>query len=390
MTDIAFMKSLTDKAYDGALGVLRACARPTGFYASGLPGGYEATWARDSIITSLGACLAGEEFCAPFQKSIDLLAQNQSALGQIPNAVGTYNEDRKSDVTYNSIDSTLWYLIGHKVYAEVFGDAALERTHADGIKKAFLWLQYQDPNEDGLIAQQPTMDWQDAFPHKYGRVLSTQALYYAALKFYGDNARADRIQKVINGEIEQYLSLYDAERGYYLPWAWKNHDGDREQEQWFDSFGNIIAIVTGLATPDIAERILAYIEKNKIAQPYPCKAIWPPIRRGDPEWHSYFEKCDARTPYEYLNAGVWPFIGGFYVVALVKAQKIREAEHELERLAEANQQKNRKDIPYGFHEWLHGQTGKPIGNSNPYQAWSAGAYAFAFECVRRKTAVFFS
>ncbi|MEK7561182.1 MAG: glycoside hydrolase 100 family protein [Patescibacteria group bacterium] len=384
------MLSPADQAYRHAITAIRACARPTGFFASGLPGGYEATWARDSIITSLGASLVGNEFQEPFKKSLELLAANQSVHGQIPNAIGTYNEDRQSNITYNSIDSTLWYLIGHRVYQTAYNDAALETAHAQSIRRALTWLSYQDPNEDCLLVQQPTMDWQDAFPHKYGRVISTQALYYAALGMYGETERAEHIKKVVNGDIQQYLSLYDPGRGYYLPWAWKNHDGDREQETWFDTFGNLMAIVTGLATPEIAERILSYIAKEKIAQPYPCKAIWPPIKPGNKEWHSYFEKSDARTPYEYLNGGIWPFLGGFYVAALIKAERFREAEHALECLAEANQQKNREDIPYGFHEWLHGQTGKPIGNSNPYQAWSAGMYVFAHECVQRKTALFFN
>ena len=46
-----------DKAYNIAIDVLNRCAKPKGFYASGLPGGYEAVWARDSMTTALGASL---------------------------------------------------------------------------------------------------------------------------------------------------------------------------------------------------------------------------------------------------------------------------------------------------------------------------------------------
>src|SRR3989344_2286006 len=99
-----------------AIEVLEHCAKPTGFYASGLPGGYESTWARDSMVASLGASLVKNNFQRPFAKSIELLSNNQSALGQIPNAVGSFNIDRQSDVTFNSIDSSLWYLIGHQAY----------------------------------------------------------------------------------------------------------------------------------------------------------------------------------------------------------------------------------------------------------------------------------
>jgi len=159
-----------DTALQKAINVLNHCARPVGFYASGLPGGYEAVWARDSMITSLGASLAGAQFEPPFRKSLELLARHQSKLGQIPNAVGSYNTERRSDVTFNSIDSTLWYIIGSHIYARAYNDRKLMKKHRANIDKALLWLTYQDPNEDGMPVQQPTMDWQDAFPHKYGRV----------------------------------------------------------------------------------------------------------------------------------------------------------------------------------------------------------------------------
>lgn len=367
--------------------VLEHCAKPTGFYASGLPGGYEATWARDSMIASLGASLVGDKFQKPFHKSIDLLSQHQSELGQIPNAVGSYNIERQSDVTYNSIDSTLWYLIGHQVYAKAYGNTSLLKKYKRNIERALLWLKYQDPNEDKLLVQQPTMDWEDAFPHKYGRVLNTQALYYAVLKMYGEEKLAAHIQRVVNGEIETYLALYDEKLGYYLPWIWKNHDGDREQEQWFDTLGNLLAIVMGLATKSIAMSILNSVEKKKINRPYPCRAIDPPLKPGDKEWHSYFEKCDAREPYAYSNGGVWPFIGGFYIAALTRTGQHEKAGQELELLCQANKLGNEQ--AWEFHEWLHGKTGQIGHSSAPFQSWSAGTFLFAAECISRRSIPYF-
>lgn len=97
-----------EKTYQKAIKVVESCVRQNGFYASGLPGGYEGLWARDSMITSLGASLVENKFKNAFQKSLNSLSKNQSKNGQIPNAVGIYNDDRKSDITFNSIDSTLW------------------------------------------------------------------------------------------------------------------------------------------------------------------------------------------------------------------------------------------------------------------------------------------
>lgn len=379
-----------EAAYKEALKVLNSCAKDTGFYASGLSGGYEALWSRDSMITSLGASLVSERYQLTIARSLALLSKWQTKNGQIPNCVGSYNKDRRSDKTYNSIDSSLWYIIGHYVYAKAYHDHSLLEKYKNNIARALVWLKYQDPNEDGLLSQQPTMDWMDAFPHKYGNVINTQALYFAALKMLGDKKQAVKIRRVVNGDIDAYLKLYDKKLGYYLPWNWKNHDGDREQEEWFDTLGNLLAIVSGLAKRPIALSILDTIDKKKINRPSPCKALWPPIKPGDKEWHSYFDKCDARTPLEYLNGGIWPFIGGFYVAALVKMKKYQKAENELHRLAKANLQEmeirsHKKN--YHFNEWLHGGNGEPMGE--PYQAWTAGMYIYAYECVKQKKTIYF-
>jgi len=389
------MIKLKEEAYLKAKEVLQSCTKNTGFYASGLKGGYEATWARDSMITSFGASLVGEEFKTPFKKSLELLAKWQTPKGQIPNCVGSYNIDRRSDKTYNSIDSSLWFVYGHYIYAQAYKDHSLMEKQKNNIARAIIWLKYQDPNEDHLLSQLPTMDWQDAFPHKYGNVINTQAIYHGVLKLVGRKKEAEHLKKVVNGDREAYLKLYDPKLGYYLPWNWKNHDGDREQEEWFDSLGNILAILTGLAKKEQAQKIIKHIQKEKINKPFPLKAIWPPIKKGDKEWHSYFDKCDARTPFEYLNGGIWPFIGGFYVAALVKMGELKKAETELKNLAKANLQafdiskkvKGRIKGKYEFNEWLHGKTGKPKGE--PFQAWSAGTYIYAYECVKRKKAIYF-
>lgn len=394
-----------------AIKVLDACClnKTEAFHASGLPGGYEATWSRDSMISSLGANLVGERYRENVKRSIERLSSNQSFSGQIPNCVGSYNTDRKSDVTYNTLDSSLWYVIGLIAYTWHFKDKEFLHKHKKNIASAMIWLSYQDPDEVRVLAQQPTMDWMDAFPHKYGYVLNTQALYYAALKMVGKERQAEHLKRVVNGEIVKYVSLYDPKLGYYWPWAWKQHDDKREHEEWFDTLGNLLAIITGLATPKIANSIINHIAKKKINRPYPCRAIDPPLKPNSPDWHDYFDNCDAREPYHYLNGGVWPFIGGFYVAALVKLKKYQEAARELDKLAEANLKvltehhpEALKDIAISrhlgindvkrirsasFNEWLDGRQGEPKGE--PYQAWSAGAFLYAYHCLKDKVVWYF-
>jgi glycogen debranching enzyme len=75
---------------------------------------------------------------------------------------------------------------------------------------------------------------------------------------------------------------------------------------------------------------------------------------------------------------VWPFLGGFHIAALVKAGRRDVAGATWRRLAELNQVGQ-------FNEWHHGETGEPMGVQD--QAWSAGMYLFACECMRRNRVI---
>lgn len=376
--------SLLETAYFQAINALKHCINKKGLYASGTKDGYLATWSRDLNIAMLGGSLIGQDFKAIFKQSLCLLADKQATSGQIPNCVGDFNIDRHSIVTFTTIDSSLWFLIGEYVYKQAYHDASLFKKHQAVINKTWFWLNCQDTGEDKLPEQHPTSDWQDAFPHKYGHCISTQALYYAALKMAGKDKEALVVKKIVNGQGRKDLKIFADKLGFYLPYVWKNHDGDREQGHWFDAQGNLLAIMTGLADKYQTDKILNYIEKNKINKPYPVKAIYPAMQKGDKDWFSYFEKCSAKDPYQYLNGGVWPYLGAFYVAALIKADRLLTAHKELENLALANKAGK---MEWEFNEWLDGITGKTKGSV--YQAWSAGAYIFASECVTQKKVLFF-
>lgn len=378
-------KNSLDNAYQQAINALKHCINPQGLYASGTPDGYLATWSRDLNIAMLGGSLINQEFKTTFKKSLELLADNQPLSGQIPNCVGDFNSDRNSIVTFTTIDSSLWFIIGEYVYKNTYHDSTLFEKHKAVIDKTWFWLACQDTGEDFLPEQHPTSDWQDAFPHKYGHCIATQALYYAALKMAGKKSVALKVKQIVNGQGRADLKMFADKKGFYLPYVWKNHDGDREEGSWFDAQGNLLAIITGLADKYQANKILNYIEKNNINKPYPVKAIYPALKKGDKDWFSYFEKCSAKDPYQYLNGGIWLYLGGFYVAALVKASKINKAKKELENLALAN--KLGREIEWEFNEWLDGLTGKPKGAV--YQAWSAGAYLFAHECVKKNKIIYF-
>jgi len=362
--------NLIDAAYFKAVDVLKKCSTPNGFFASGGKDGYNAVWARDSMITSLGASLVDDNlFKETFERSLITLAQNQSKNGQIPNCVDKWSK-RKPHVDFKSIDSSLWYVIGHYVYYQRYKSKILFNKYEESVNKTFFWLRCQDFGENGMLGQLPTTDWQDAFPHKYGYTINTQALYYKLLTLIGEKKEAMKLREKINYNKDDGLW----EKDFYLAYRWKNHNKYKEIGEWFDSLGNLLAIVFDLSPVDRAEKIINHIKSKKIDEPYPIKTIFPPIKKGDKEWQDYFADCEAGIPYNYANAGLWGYVGCFYVLALIKLKKFKDAENALKKLAEIN-------IKGNFPEWTNPETKETNGES---QAWEAGMYILAYESFKNK------
>ncbi len=103
------------------------------------------------------------------------------------------------------------------------------------------------------------------------------------------------------------------------------------------------------------------------------RALDQPVRPGDADWRDYLLLRDLNKPDQYHNGGIWPFIGGFYVAALVAAGRHAEAAAQLARLAALNREGIR--APWEFTEWAHGRSGRPMGFA--HQSWSAAMYIYA-------------
>lgn len=364
------MKNSIDLAYEKAVECIKECSTPNGMFASGGKKGYNAIWSRDSMITCLGASLTdNKDFIKVFKSSIVTLRENQSKNGQIPNCVDKFSE-RKHHVDFKTIDSSLWFIIGDYIYKDRYNDKKLLNESKLSISKALSWLACQDSGEIGMLAQLPTSDWQDAFPHRYGYTINTQALYYKVLNLVGKKEEAKKLKLLINADKEDGLW----NREFYVSYRWKNHGIYKEIGDWFDSLGNLLAIIFDLADKDKSEKILSYIEKNKINEPYPVRVIYPPIEEGNKYWQDYYKDCEAGIPNHYSNGGIWGYVGGFYILALIKTGKLKKAEEELKKLSE-------RDLNGNFPEWTNPITKEHHGS---LQAWEAGMYILAYESLKKK------
>ncbi len=398
------MTTLTDLALEKAHVILGTECSPIGLMAS--PEGYPHVWARDSVVTSLGALLSpGHESCLPV--SLRTLAGQQSDLGAIPNNVSVAT-GRPDHTNAGSVDSNLWFILGHAFQYHVASDVAFLREEWPALEKALLWLRYQDSNGCGLLEVHEAADWADLLANRFN-VLYDNVLWYAALRAMAemahtlglDRARydgmADDVRHKIRivlwvgeenkaewgpgcpGHIEwkHTLSQIDpvlVKRPFFLPYVAFRDFGD-----YCDVLGNLLAILFEVANPAQEKRILGYLRQVGIADPYPVRVLHPVIHPGNKDWREYYRNNNLNLPEQYHNGGVWPFVGGFYVAALVKAGQMQEARHQLEKLAEVNRLGVEEE--WEFNEWCHGRTGLPMGY--PHQAWSAGMYVFAYHCVEQ-------
>ena len=115
----------------------------------------------------------------------------------------------------------------------------------------------------------------------------------------------------------------------------------------------------------------------------PC--LFPYIGRAEPDWRPRYAQFNVAG--EYHNGGVWPFVCGFYVAALVAAGRFALAEKKLLELTELVKPALVARVPYGFNEWIKAQDGKPHGQD--WQTWSASMYLYAVECVSTGHTPFF-
>ncbi|MEZ4718837.1 MAG: glycoside hydrolase 100 family protein [Caldilineaceae bacterium] len=267
-------------------------------------------------------------------------------------------------------------------------------------------------NECGLLEVPEAADWMDLLAVRYN-VLYDNALWYAAKLAHEELARAlppgtpvylpdvdaagvherinllmwidrcwvaehfaEHLERLQAIRLEWFMIYHNmgtiSSRPFYLPWV-----AFREYGDWCDSLGNCLAILTGLADGHRREHILRYMKQVGMAEPYPTKAIYPPIFPGDPDWREYYRSRNLNLPHQYHNGGIWPMIGGFHVAALVAHGWQDEAERLLISLAEANQLGDHQ--AWGFNEWLHGRSGHPMGFDE--QAWSAAMYLYADHAV---------
>ena len=350
--------------------------------------GYPEPYTRDLMISLLGIAVTDDRsLLASIRRVLETLAKNQTTHGHIPSLVND-----KDDV--GASDTTPLFLLGLGIFRRISGETNFldEAAH-----KALTWMAYQSPIDRYLVAQQPTSDWRDEqWVMGYGLYVNT--LVYSYLRLFGDDQQADHLLDamkhftitgdVIHRHVHEGLEVRD--KPYYALWSYKLYSSER-----FDLLGNSLAILSGIASQKRGAAIVDWVEaecenmkqKGDLALDLPPN-FFPFIRPADPDWHPRYEKFNQ--PGDYHNGGIWPFIAGLYVAALVAAKQYDLAEKKLLALTKIVRASNtvlNEDLGYGFNEWLKAQDGQPMGQN--WQTWSAALYLYAAKCVEERRTPFF-
>lgn len=410
---------MIDEAYRQAVEVLRGNATDHGFVASTSLDQYRAIWGRDACITALGAHLSGEpDLLAAVRRSLEALMATQAPLGQV---AGVYWPQRGywDWQEGGCTDASAWFVIALWHHFRTGGDRQFLAPAWPAAHRAIAWLQHQDANNSGLIDSPLGADWMDGTLCRGGKVFYVNCLYYKAALCAGQMAvalgqeppldaaiikekinllfwpQSDRRYGELLGHVpypagavvdfphpasaRAYQAAARPDRRHYL-----SHVSLAQFVDVFDTLANCLAILWGVADAEKTAGILDYCREVRIAEPYPARALAESLTARNDRWGLRQREAERyqpprwrNRPYRYHNAGVWPFVGGFYVLALAVAGRHQEAERELARLAEANRLGRRRQ--WEFNEWLHGRSGRPSGAAR--QSWNAAMYIAAYQAV---------
>lgn len=347
--------------------------------------GYPEPYTRDLMIASLGILVSkNRELVAAHARVLRTLAKNQSPLGHMPSLIDAPDDRGASDTTPLFLLSLAWYRTATGKRDFLAGAA----------RKALTWMAYQSPDDTVMVAQQPTSDWRDEqWVEGYGLFVNT--LVYGFLRLHGLSTRAQQLKTLMNRfDIQRRDRHPIVHEGLVVPhsphlalWVYKISNSER-----FDLLGNSLAILTGIASHSRSRSLVTWIEQECTSlrdrgllnvQLPPC--LFPYIGNTDPDWRPRYAQFNL--PGEYHNGGVWPFVCGFYVAALVAAQRFHLAERSLLALTALVRPARTAQLPYGFNEWFKAQDGKPRGQD--WQTWSASMYLYASECVVTRRTPFF-
>lgn len=396
-----------ETAHDKAIQALKKNITPLGFSACSLKDNqftstdqnYQSVWGRDGAITIIGSLPlrhdAEIEECQ--RNTLVTLLEHISPTGLLPANVRISDEtpDYSGVGGICAVDSGLWLIIAFYNFIRTTRDYEFLRSWFTTLQLAMDKLSALDSNNDALLEIPEAGDWTDLFGRSYN-ILYDEVLWYSANISFG------RMCELL-GEYQKasdYLRWAQIIKETILKKFWPSIHSEgltrtfADQQYSLGDTSYLLAEITPFSFDwrcDVYGNILAGlfnvldIERSRVAfrfmwgvganEPYPVANLYPTVNVGDPGWRNYYTVNLLNLPHHYHNGGIWPFIGAQWVRYVSRLGLKDIAQQELYKLAKVN--KLGINDEWEFNEWVHGQTGRPMGKS--YQAWSAAGFIQAYD-----------
>jgi hypothetical protein len=319
------------------------------------------------------------------------------------------------------VDSGLWWIILLRAYVKATGDISIfhQREFQEGIK---LILQMCLVHR---FAMYPTMlvpDGSFMIDRRMGvyeHPLEIQVLFYAALRaskelllpneenascirsvnqrlasltyhlreyYWIDLNRLNEIYRFKGDEfgkevanrfniyansIPTWLTEWLPDTGGYLA----GNLGPGRMDFRFFTVGNMMAIITSLASEQESQSIMNLIEQrwSDLVGYMPMKICFPALEGM--EWR-IVTGCDPKNiPWSYHNGGNWPVLLWLLAAAAQKTNRL-ELAHKAIEIAETRLMEDK------WPEYYDGKNGRLIGKeARIYQTWTIGGYLVAKELI---------
>ncbi|MEO0014835.1 MAG: hypothetical protein RLZZ535_3224 [Cyanobacteriota bacterium] len=323
------------------------------------------------------------------------------------------------------VDSCLWWILLLRTYVKTTGDLALARQpeFQEGIRLILdMCLAHR-------FAMYPTMLVPDgAFMIDrrmgvYEHPLEIQVLFYAALRaakelllpddcnqmclnnvhrrletltyhvreyYWLDLQRLNEIYRfqgdefgkevanrfnIYPGSIPNWLTEWLPETGGYLA----GNLGPGRMDFRFFALGNLLAIITSLASEAESQSIMNLIEQRwqDLVGNMPMKICFPAVE-GE-EWRVVTGADPKNIPWSYHNGGNWPMLLWLLVAAAQKTGRIELAHSAIELAQEHLAQDE-------WPEYYDGKCGRLIGKeARKYQTWTLAGLLVARQLIANPT-----
>jgi predicted glycogen debranching enzyme len=289
------------------------------------------TWGRDTFISLPGLMLATGKFEDARKILVDFTRHCKQGL--IPNCV----EDQCGELSYNTVDATLWYVNAVLQYLKYTSDFKFVEKQLWATLKAIVDSHEKGAafgirvDSDGLLAHGPQLTWMDAevagvaVTPRAGKAVEIQALWYNTLR---------TMQLLANRFEERSLAEKYAEMAAKAQASFNLKFWNAEKCCLFDvveAFGADAALRPNqIIAASLDFTMLDKVKSEQVVDVVQRELLTPcglrTLAQNDPRYRGVYVGDRRSRDQAYHNGTVWAWLLGPYVTAFRKAKSNSEYE----------------------------------------------------------------